>query len=220
MNSIPNPSQPAFPQKKKKGCLFYGCLTVVVLSILAILGIYFGVRYFVSNVIENYSSDTRLTLPTTAVTGIDYPALESRVETFIQAVKSGEGPKQLVLTADELNVLINQSPKLAAFKDSAHVEIQDKKLSGQLSFPLETFGFPGRYFNGEGEFGVAMENGILEVSVVSLRVKGVPIPQQVIQGINQKNLAAKLYEDPKSLEVMKKIEQVKVGDGKLVIQRR
>lgn len=220
MNTFPNPAQPAFPQKKKRGCLFYGCLTVFVLAILAVVGIYFGVRYFVSNVVENYSADTRLVLPTIQNSGINYPELENKVETFMHAVETGEGPKELILTADEVNVLINQNPKLGDLKNSIYVGMKDDRLTGQLSAPLDSFGFPGRYLNGEGEFGVKMENGILEVSVVSLRVKGLDVPQEVIKGFNQKNLAAKLYEDPKSLEIMKKIEQVKVGNGKLVVQRR
>jgi hypothetical protein len=138
----------------------------------------------------------------------------------MRALDTGNGPTELVLSADELNTLIHEHPDLVQFRDRLHVSIKNDQLSGQLSYPLDSFGFPGHYFNGEGEFSVKMDRGILEVSALSLKVRGVEVPQQFLKGINEKNLAAKLYENPKSLALMKKIERVKVGDGKLVIQRR
>jgi len=45
------------PSRQKKGtaCMFYGCLTVIIFFVLATAGIYFGVHYFVSHVIDQYT---------------------------------------------------------------------------------------------------------------------------------------------------------------------
>ncbi|MBN8550493.1 MAG: hypothetical protein J0M12_14355 [Deltaproteobacteria bacterium] len=222
MNTTPplNPSlSPLPPQKKKRGCLFYGCLSVFILLVLAAVGGYYGFKYFVSNVVETYSAGTQLALPAVPTSKVDVKELEGRVDAFINGIKTGSGPKQLVLTTDQVNALIINHPD-SPFKDSLRVGIKENALTGQLSYPLAAFGFPGRYFNGEGEFSVKMENGILEVSVASLTVRGVAVPEQVLSSLNEKNLAAKLYEDPKSLETMKKIEQIKLSAGQILIERR
>ena len=105
-------------QPNQKGCMSGGCLTgclltfgfLVVLAICAGVGGYF----WVSNQVAKYTSQTPVELPTVEYTPEQLAKLETRLETFKEAVEGGEAPEQnLVLTAEEINALISKEEKLA-----------------------------------------------------------------------------------------------------------
>ncbi len=212
-------SERAFPEKKKHGCFFYGCLTTIVLGILFAAGIYFGLRHLISSTLENYSTTAPLTLPMVSVTDDRAKEVVSRADAFFDGLTEESGPKELKLTSEEANILINRYPELHGLRDHVYVSTKDSRLVTQLSYPLDKFGFPGRFFNGEGVLLVKMEGGVLEASIESLIVKGVPVPQKIIEGLSGKNLAAELYEKQESLAIIKRLKSVRITDEGIGITR-
>lgn len=206
---------------KGRGCFFYGCLTVVVLSLVAAVGLYLGFRYMVNKVVNEYTETTPLKLPKTEMAATEATALNDRVTAFNKALEAGTAKEPLVLDEREMNVLIGVAPQLAQFKDRVHLSIVGDQLKGQVSLPVETLGFPrfaGRYLNGSAAIKPSLENGVLIVTLQELEVKGIKVPEQFMAGVRQQNLAKDVYKDAKTAETMRKIEKVEIKDGRLTIQ--
>lgn len=124
--------------------------------------------------------------------------------------------RELVLTAHEINALIASKPDL---RGRVFVEINDGVVSGQVSFPTDVIpGASGRYFNADAEFDVSMQDGILVVRLTDAKVKGERIPQQLLDGFANENLAKDLYSDPENAEMLRKFESIEVVDDSIVLR--
>lgn len=213
-------TQVAAATPKKRGCLFYGCLTVLVLACLSALGIYFGIEYLFSNVIQRYTSTTQLTLPTSHYNPADYPALKARLKEFTTGVSTGTGPKELSLTQDEINAIISSEPDLKEIKNMLFVQIQGDQLGGKISIPFDGLGFPGRFLTGEAKFKVALENGMAEVQLNSLVINGAELSQTILDQLNKTDIIGQIYKERENREAIKKLESISTKDGRLIIVRR
>ena len=61
-------------------------------------------------------------------------ALKDRVEAFRKAVNEGKATEPLVLTGDDLNVLIEDNAEL---KGTIFVKVEGDELKGRVSIPLD-----------------------------------------------------------------------------------
>ncbi len=199
-----------------KGCL-WGCLIAGGLIVGVFLCAGFGLYFFVSGQIEKYSSTTPVELPAVDYTQEEMEALQSRIKTFREKLEAGQPPEEnLVLTADDINAMINADENL---RGKAYVEIEDGKVTGKVSIPLDGVpGGSGRYFNGSASFDVSMENGVLIVTVDQAEVKGEPVPEQFLTPLRQENLAKDLYEDPQNAEFMRRFEDIRIEDDKIILR--
>lgn len=136
---------------------------------------------------------------------------------------SGDGssetlPDELVLTADDINALINQNESLA---NRAFVRIEGDQLAGEISVPLE--GVPlgdGRYLNASVKFKVSMVNDRLDVRLVDAEVKGDKVPDEFVEALAGENLASNLYQDEHLGPVLRQLEDVRIEDQQLILKLR
>jgi hypothetical protein len=223
MDAYEPPLAPVEPVKKPRGCFFYGCVTAICLSLvfLVVVGLlaYTGYRYY-TRMIEQYTSTSPMELPKVDLPPEQVEALNARVDAFKKALDTGKDAEPLVLTADEINVLIAKNP---AFKDRVHVEIPGDEIQGQISMPLGQIGLPGlagRYLNGKASFHVLLTDGQLFVTLRSLEVNGKALPEDVLKSFRKQNLAADFANDPDNAKAIQKLESIEVKDGKLIIKPR
>jgi hypothetical protein len=207
------------PVKKSSfGCCLWSCLTITLFTILAFVAAGIGGYFWLTSTVEQYTSATPDTLPQVQLTEEQVVDLEARVESFQQSVKQGEEPQQLVLTADDLNALIQQDEQL---KGRVHVVIQDGQIAGRISIPADMIpGGKGRYFNASATFDVSVENGVLIVTCSDAEVKGEKLPSAFIEGLKQENLAKDAYKNPEFADLLRRIERLEVQDDKVLIQSR
>src|ERR1051326_5664597 len=100
---MPEPTTSS-PPRKGRGCLFYGCLTcVVLLLIMAVLAVV-AVR-FVQNQVNTYTDTQPMKLARVEMTDADYQQLERRVKAFGDAMEKGTPIEPLMLTERDLNAL-------------------------------------------------------------------------------------------------------------------
>lgn len=213
------------PTGKGRGCFFYGCLTLVILLVVGAFGLYFGTRYALNRLVARYTSPTPMAVPRVEATAEEIRGVQARFKEFADAIQAGRTTAPLSLSERELNLLLNHAPQAGEFKDHVHVAIVGNKLRGTLSLPLERLGLGwralrGRYFNGVAEIKVALDRGILLVTLDALEVNGQPVPERVMAGIRAQNLAKDLYKDAASVELLKKLETILVEDGRLLIRPR
>lgn len=213
-------------KKSGKGCLFYGCLTFVVLALVVVVGGYFGVRYVTNNLVQSYTASAPVTLPAVEMTDEDYAALRERIDAFTLALENGEA-YELALTAEDVNGLIARDPEFEPLRNKVYVFIEDGAVRGDVSAPTDPLGelpflggLKGRYFNGSLGVTISLENNFLLVQVSSASVNGEPVPQQAIDQMANENLAKDFYNDPESRAQIEKLESIKVEDDTILIRVR
>lgn len=208
---------PVLPPQKKHGCLFYGCLTVLIFALVGGLAVFFGARYVIKSLVTEYTEAGPLTLPPVDLTQTQQDVLKEKIDGF-KAALDGKAPVQpLVLSADEINALIAREPEL---KGRAQVAMEDNGIKATVSIPLDKLPLPGvkgRYLNGTAMLEAFINNGRLFVTAKSVAVKGRPLPEQFMAGLRGKNLAADATRDADTAAAIAKIESLEIKDGQAII---
>src|SRR5947208_9698379 len=86
--------------KKGRGCFFYGCITLIVLVILAIAGIFFGIRFGIKFVRDHYTSTKPIAVEPANLSAAEGARVVQRVDDFKKAVQTGTAAP-LELNGDE-----------------------------------------------------------------------------------------------------------------------
>jgi hypothetical protein len=217
-------------ETKGRGCFFYGCLTSIVLVLVAALGVFFGIRYGLNKLnalIAEYTDTQPLALPKVEISDAERAALDTRLATFYQALEARTATAPLTLTANEINALIASNPSLRPWKDKLYVTLDGDQIKAQVSLPLTDMarvpGFSalkGRYLNGEARLHGALEDGKLMVRMQSLEIKGRSLPAQLMTQLQKENLADQAHRDPKNADVLGKLESIEVKDGQFIIKAK
>ncbi|HMP84649.1 MAG TPA: hypothetical protein PKA41_18295 [Verrucomicrobiota bacterium] len=216
-------SNPSHPQSEQKGrgCMFYGCLSVVVLFVMAcVLG--FVAFRWVKNEIATFTDPAPVELPRVQMDAAELRALQDNVATFGQRLADGKSSGPLTLTERELNALIAEVPELKQMSQTMYLSLTNKQLRAQLSVPLDHIAFlaRGRYFNGEVTFNVSLNNGLLVVNADQAGVHGKRLPDAFMKKLRRENLAREIHRYPKTAEAIGKLESIEIQDGQLVINPR
>jgi hypothetical protein len=211
---------------KKRGCFFYGCITCIILVLIAGIGLYIGVHYalkYANAMVTEYTDTSPIVLPKSDLPPDDLKQLKARVAAFNAAMDAHTNVPPLILTGQEINALISDNPKAKEFKDKFVVALEGDEIKGQLSLPLDgipqlqIFNVKGRYLNGSGTFKASITNGLLSVTVQSLEVKGKPLPAKFLAGLQQQNLAQSIN-DQTNNTAFENYESVVVKDGTLIVK--
>ena len=214
-------------KSKSKGCWFYGCITVAILTVAIGIGAVLTVRYVANKIqtaVHEYAQPEPLKLPEVRLTQEQRTDLRQRSETFKTSL---EAPKptamELVLTGDELNGLLSDLDRSGGLARSLRVKIEGDVISGMISVPLSSLGLTkgeNLFLNGEAGFLVTMVQGNLRVVLKEFRLKGQPLPPAIMAGLQNINLAEQYNNNPESQKLMSKLDTVEVRDGKLIIRAK
>ena len=215
-------SAPPIPGKKR-GCLFYGCITLAVALVVVAILSYIGFQYArksVGNLVENYTDAQPVSLDVVELPREEADALQKRVATFQEALERQDRQEELVLSEHELNALISQDPNL---KGKMQVRIEGDRVRGHISWPLEDIGplkLDGRYLNGLASLGVGLTNGQLSVTVDEVEVNGKPLPAPLMNELKKKNVAQEALKDPAAAENIRKFSSIEVRDGRVILKNK
>lgn len=212
-----NPTATTVPQQqKKRGCFFYGCLTAIVISIVLIIGVFVGVRYFRNVLIDNYTQTTPMALPPLDSSTESYLRVKSRVETFQTTIRSGKAAT-LELTAAEINTYLASQPGLEGQTDFFRVSIDGDQLGGVVSFPFDYEGHHDRYVNGMVKLKISMKDGQLSGHVLNVQVGNNTLPQEVMSRFLGDDIFSEMSPEAKKelLEALSGVRSIVVEGGKL-----
>ncbi len=222
------PSEPSPPQSRG-GCANVGCGggCLIVGGLLLVIGLCGGGGFYLwlSNRVEKFTAEKPVDLPTVELPAAEIAELETRINSFKVAVENKpaaddntEPTDELVLTADEINALINKNEQV---RGKVFVKIEAGQVSGDVSIPTDAIpGGKGRYFNGTVTFDVSMEGGVLIVTLVDAKVGGEQVPQAVLEAVGKENLAKDLYKNPENAKLMRRFDSISVEDDKIVLKLR
>jgi hypothetical protein len=205
--------------KPRRGCFFYGCISGLVLLALLLGALLVGLHY-VRKLVYSFTDTQPMALPALQMSQTEIEKVKQRFEAFRTAVREQRPTKPLELNSDEINALIASGTGQQGLKGRFYVHLEGSQLQSEVSLPLQDLGlkmFKGRYLNGSATFDLALHNGVPFVSAQSILVKGKPLPEMYMKEIRKENLAAGLLNDPDTVAVLKRLQEVQVQDGKLVI---
>lgn len=210
------------PTKPPRGCLFYGCVTALVLFVLGLI-LTLVMAYFAytwtDRTVKQYTSTSRVPLPPVAIPPDERQALETRWTSFKDAVNKGEAA-ELTLTADEINALIDDQPN---YKGMAYVTIKGDKISAQLSVPIDFLPFgmgKGRFFNGSATLTVTLHDGELIVHAKEFQVNGKAPTGDMMTQFSRENLAKDWNKNPKNAELISRFDSIEIKDGTVHLKAR
>lgn len=210
--------QPSAVQKSNsRGCLF-GCLAALVALLLMAACGGFGGYYLVSGQVQKYTSETPAEIPTVDFTVEQLSQLEDRLGTFQQALDDGQPAEDLVLSADEINAIIEKNDTL---RGKVYIRIEDEKVSGDVSIPVSGIpGGDGRFLNASVTFDVSLDNGVLIVTLVDAEVEGTQVPQPFLEAMGNENLAKDFYKDPENAKLISRFESIRIEDDSIILELR
>lgn len=228
----PGPSAPASPEKH--GCLFWGCLTAVILVLLTIGCSYAGYRYVagkLQQVMETYTTNTPASFPPVAMPDGQRQVILDRADAFRKRFETPPVPddlgvltdqeRTLVLTAEELNVLLQKNGEL---KDRFYVSLDGDAIKARISLPLSELGWKplqGRFLNGEARIVVVLVEGEPHFYLRDVRVKGQPLPEELRAAIEKQDIVnPRAQNQQPQPPPARKLESVEVKDGRLTIVLR
>ena len=212
-------------QKKKNGCgkkLAIGCLTVIVLAAAGGFFAYRNLTKIVDRLSAEFVSAAPADVSAVDVTDQEKAEIFKRVDAFSRALKEGPSGQELTLTSRDLNVLIQKNPGWAGTGGKAYVTLEGDRIHGDVSIPLDKFGtaFKGRWLNGAGTFRVETAAGRLLVFMDALSVRDKALPEKLMAGLRNKNLAEDAAKKPETAALLAKLDSVTVRDGKLRIKSK
>ena len=122
-----------------RGCFFWGCMILVLLFVLAVVGTG-GCVYMVKNEIDSLFEDEGVVFEEIPKLEARLDGIRERIALFRQAPSDGGDDKPLlVLGADELNILVrgHQEPVVADLARFLRLDITDSTLEAEVSFPMD-----------------------------------------------------------------------------------
>jgi len=212
-------------QANKGGCgrvFASGCLTVVLLLGVGGFLVYRNLDKIISHYAADYVANKPAELPALKATDQEKANLAKRIDAFKRALKEGTSGQELVLTSRDINMLIQKNPNWTEAGAKAYVTLDGDKIRGDVSLPLEKLGaaFKGRWLNGSGTFRVETAAGRLLVFMDTLSVRDKTLPDRVMAGLRNKNLAEEAAKTPENAALLAKLESVTVRDSTLRIKAK
>lgn len=207
------------PAKRRRGCLFYGCLGGTACLVIILVAFLLGL-YQLKKMLNFYTDAQPMPVPTVQMSQAELDQLRQRIETFQDAVRTGRPTEPLSLSSDEINAYIQTDPNVMKANVKLYVTIEGNRVKSQVSLPLSDLGlriFRGRYLNGSGIFDVSLQKGNLVVTPESLVVKGKPLPGVYMDKIRSQNLAESLNNNPRASVGLSHLQEIRISDGKLVL---
>lgn len=220
-----DPTTPA-PEKKGRGCFFYGCLTCIAAFVLVVAFIVFGAWYFVHRInamIAEYTDTSPSPVPKVEMSADELNRLRARVSAFNEALDAHSNTAPLALTGREIDALLFNDTNSMPIKlnDVLYATLEGNDVKGQICFPLDRLPkYPfihtaGRYLNGNAVFEGGLTNSVLSFTVKSMEAKGKPLPTSFTTWVQ--GFVLGLANNPSNAPSWDRYGTAEVKDGTLIV---
>jgi len=215
--SVETPTgSPAPAAPKKRGCLFWALVAVVVL----VVGAYGAYRYAIHRLVDGYTDTAPLDLGEPGLPPSQLGSLDGKLASFAHLVRNKRPVEPLVLSGEELTSLVARSPDFQRLGGRARLSIGEGEIQSEMSIPLTRLGYPDRWFNGTARFAVTLDNGVLIVTLRSASVRGEPVADWIVERLRQQNLGKDVYQRPEVAAFLARLESIELHEGQITIVPR
>lgn len=196
-----------------------GCLFTLLIVAGGLYWTYTKAKEFGVGMLNQFTSETAQTFPVPEAEPAQVESLVARFDSFGQAMNERRDAEALVLTGDEINLLINNHPEMKEMAGKAQVEIVGDKLFANISVPLGDMGeaVKGRYLNGRASIRLFLLNGTLQGFIDDVEVNGMKIPAPFMAQLKSENIFKGANQDPKFQSSLGALEDLKIENGQIII---
>ena len=215
-------------QKRGRGCLFYACITIIVVIIALFIGTYLGTRQALKMVIANYTDSAPMEVPSLNLPEAERTQRLAAVERNVESALQSGGT--ITLDAVDLNLLLGRSPDLRSFAEQIHLTIETNQIKAQVSLPLDQFAewqkvatrfrseqLRGRYLNAILSLEPTFQNGNLQLDLRDIQVKGNSLPETFTGKVQLEKLTEQANRDPELRTVLNRISGIAVTNKQVQI---
>ncbi len=204
--------------------LLLGAFACAAVAMIGVIGFSLAFSHFLDRAVESYTDMKPDLPPMPVVAQVEVDAIEQRVEDYEEAIDAGTVHAPLVLSEDEVNVLLAD-----ALKDEegtvARVDLLPGQVQAQLSMlltqtlPLGPWSrdLSGRYLNGKATFDAAVRDGALDLRLVAFEVKGRQLPERVLAVLRDEIEESGALDDEDVQAFLNKVDSVEFGTGRVTI---
>ncbi|MDD5091612.1 MAG: hypothetical protein PHQ23_11945 [Candidatus Wallbacteria bacterium] len=214
----------SLPEKKKRGCFFYGCLTF-----LAVIALFFLLSFLLLrkgfNEINSFTSGTPGSIGQPEYTDEELLSIRDSVEVFRNAVRQ-DTASVLILTEKDVNVLADYILRQGLFPDlpegaGALINLEGGSFKARISLPLSRLPFfKKRFLNADLEIGLSVDGGEPVGRIEKIDVNGRSLPKEAMLFIRQANIFAPQGDCNESHDIRNvRIRTLKIEEGKLLLER-
>ncbi len=144
-----------------------------------------------------------------------------KVEKVYQQVRQAMEQKRATeasLGGEDLNALLALAPETRKASRRAALTLEGEVVRATLSLPLDSIeGMRGRYLNGEFTFRIKVSNGQVQLTLLEGQAKGRPIPQYIIDKLNERDPGRELGRRLGEAN-LRRIESLVVEDNQVKIR--
>lgn len=215
----PQPSDGMSPGAKWGiGCSLGCLLLALVVGGLGIFGV-IKAKQWGTAMLDQYTADAPLAFEAPVASPETVAALLERFDAFSAAMREGAEAEPLVLSGDEINLLIHHHPDWQELAGHVSVAIEDDQLTGTLSIPLDPIGgfLAGRFLNGKATLRLALSGESLEAYIEEIEVANQTLPETITRELKGKNLFEDAATDPEFRVTMGALDELRVAEGRLFI---
>lgn len=206
--------------KKGHGCFFYGCLTVIILFLAGAAVSAFAVWKLTTYALNTFADAAPMEASAQTLPSQSAEQARQKVTDFSAQLDQKNGEVTLALTQDELNALLAQRDSASKINVRAVVEFHPNSATANISIPLDE-ALPrwiagGRYLNGAATLDISMRNGQMGIFIKSLKVKGKPLPEMLMQEMRRVNLAEEFQAEGEQ-NPLKSVKRIEIQEGQISI---
>ncbi len=203
-----------------------GCFSMAAVAMLVLIALSFLVPRAVNRAVEAYTDTLPQIFEETEMDTVESEALHDRLDRFEESLDEGRKAEPLALSEDELNFLLSELADEEDVGGSFHVDLRGGRVAVRVSLPLEqdiSFGpwaqsLRGRYLNGEATFDVGIEDGDLDLDLVSFEVKERSMPGWALELVRDFIDESGVLQSDEVLEVTRKLERLDVQEDRVVLR--
>lgn len=146
-------------------------------------------------------------------------ALDTTVDGFVKAMKAGDSPPPLTLSADDLNALIQRELRDGNEKGALYLRLRDRVLEADLSVPLRDLAntplrsLANRYLSGTAILRVTLVGGKLDIVVELFTMDGKAVPKWILDTLASQGDLDRLLDDPDIIAVTEKLDSLTISNG-------
>jgi hypothetical protein len=156
MTSNNTPQTPPTPVKKKRGCFFYGCITVIFLLVLGCVSIGITTYYLYSALTTNLTTNAPLAVQVRPYTEEQVKIAESTIQESLQKFRTHQSNLPIRIQDKDLEAMLNSGGDV---KRQVSIHIKDKILFIEANLPLDQFHLGDRYVHFSADIFVEVRNG-------------------------------------------------------------
>ena len=209
--------------KKIATCFGIGCLTVLVVGVVAVIAVMAWTKKAVGDFADKYTSDDPVKIEMPVLSDQQVADVSARFDEFKTNIAAGNATGPLRLSETDINALIAKHPDFSALAGATVASIENDQLIVDSSFEIDKLGIPfpgfiadrvsGKYFNGSITVEITTIGGAAGVFIQNIAAGDTPIPQVFIDSLKTENFLS----DPKMKKAMEKIQEIKIENNQIVV---